>query len=49
MKNIESLEIQKDEDASNDKPLNELLLRQLLHADKILINKVDMFKDETDR
>ena len=46
MKNIDCLEIQKDEDDSNDKPLNELLLPQLVHADKILINKVDMIKDE---
>ena len=49
LKNIDSLEIQKDEDLSNDKPLNELLLRQLLHADKILINKVDMFPDPSVR
>lgn len=47
LKNIDNLEIQKDEDNTNDKPLNELLLRQLVHADKILINKCDRLEEET--
>ena len=29
----------------NRQPLNELLLRQLVHADKVLINKTDLLKD----
>jgi G3E family GTPase len=47
MKNIDCLDIQKDEDQANDQPLNELLLRQIVHADKILVNKIDQLKDDT--
>ena len=34
----------KDEDEMNTHPENELLLRQLVHADKILLNKVDLLE-----
>ena len=38
-----------DEDQENKKPINELLLRQLVHADKVLLNKIDLLeKDQKD-
>ena len=36
----------KDEDETNTFAENELLLRQLVHADKILLNKVDLIADD---
>ena len=52
MKNIETFEILQDNDDQgkmqedkNDKPLNELMLRQLVHSDKILLNKIDLIKE----
>ena len=35
-----------DDDKTNTIPENELLLRQLVHADKILLNKVDLVTPE---
>lgn len=47
-KQVESIQIEKDEDDKNTHPENELLLRQLVHADKILLNKVDLIQDKKD-
>mmetsp|Transcript_7009 Transcript_7009/g.11771 ORF Transcript_7009/g.11771 Transcript_7009/m.11771 type:complete len:137 (+) Transcript_7009:150-560(+) len=41
-KKLESELVVEDKDRQNSLPENELLLRQLLHADKILLNKVDL-------
>ena len=43
-KHVSSVEVLKDEDDQNTHPENELLLRQLVHADKILLNKVDLLQ-----
>ena len=43
-KHADSTEVPKDEDEMNTHPENELLLRQLVHADKILLNKVDLLE-----
>ena len=37
--------VEQDGGQENDKAVNELLLRQLVHADKVLINKVDLLKE----
>lgn len=41
-KHVDSVAVPKDEDQENTHPENELLLRQLVHADKVLLNKVDL-------
>tara|TARA_B110000285_G_C15018409_1_gene560253 strand:+ start:513 stop:707 length:195 start_codon:yes stop_codon:yes gene_type:complete len=41
---VDNPEVPKDEDEMNEHPENELLLRQLVHADKILLNKVDLLE-----
>lgn len=40
----DSKEILKDEDDQNTHPENELLLRQIVHADRILLNKIDLLE-----
>ena len=45
-KHADSQEVPKDEDEQNAHPENELLLRQLVHADKILLNKVDLLEQQ---
>lgn len=44
-KKADSAEVPKDEDETNVLAENELLLRQLVHADKILLNKVDLIEE----
>ena len=44
-KAADSILIPDDDDNTNKFPENELLLRQLVHADKILLNKVDLLKE----
>ena len=45
LKHADSLVIPRDEDDTNVLPENELLARQLVHADKILLNKTDLLKN----
>lgn len=46
-KHVDNEAVPKDDDEENTHPENELLLRQLVHADKILLNKVDLIKEES--
>jgi len=42
---LENQAVEQDGGQENDKAVNELLLRQLVHADKVLVNKVDLLKE----